>query len=201
MLGRRLTYSQTIFVMKIMLPAVAILLIISVFALSRGQTDQQKLPFSPHEITQRLKEQAIDNPLYIGSTQNGTEVRVSAKRLIPIQGDQKFTTFHTVHAEFVKGRLPIGVITAEQARLDTSSDIVEFIGNVVMTDNDTRRVTADKLHTNGSMTNSVFEGSVKLMNGQNSVTSDKLEVYRQSASSPRRFVFTERVKMIYNPWQ
>ena len=187
--------------MKIILPAVAILLIIGVFALSRGQTDQQKLPFSPHEITQRLKEQAIDNPLYIGSTQNGTEVRVSANRLVPKQGDQKFTIFHTVHAEFVKGRLPIGVITAERARLDTSSDIVEFIGNVVMTDNDTRRVTADKLHTNGSMTNSVFEGSVKLINGQNSVTSDKLEVYRQSTSSPRRFVFTERVKMIYNPRQ
>ena len=68
-----MTYSQTIFAVKIILPAVAILLIIGVFALSRGQTDQTNLPFSVREISERLREQAVANPLYIGSTQNGTE--------------------------------------------------------------------------------------------------------------------------------
>ena len=92
MAGRKLTYSQTIFAVKIILPAVAILLIIGVFALSRGQTDQTNLPFSVREISERLREQAVANPLYIGSTQNGTEIRVSAERLVPAKGDQEVTT-------------------------------------------------------------------------------------------------------------
>ena len=83
MAGRKLTYSQTIFAVKIILPAVAILLIVGVFALSRGQTKQTNLPFSVREISERLREQAVANPLYIGSTQNGTEIRVSAERLVP----------------------------------------------------------------------------------------------------------------------
>ncbi|NDH71666.1 MAG: hypothetical protein EBY50_04625, partial [Rhodobacteraceae bacterium] len=160
MARRKLTYSQTIFAVKIILPAVAILLIIGVFALSRGQTDQTNLPFSVREISERLREQAVANPLYIGSTQNGTEIRVSAERLVPAKGDQEVTTFTTVRAEFIYDQISIGTIKANQARLDTAAETVEFIGDVVMTDDETRQVNAGKLLTNRDMTNSVFDGSV-----------------------------------------
>ncbi len=201
MAGRKLTYSQTIFVVKIILPAVAILLIIGVFALSRGQTDQSSLPFSVREISERLGEQAVTNPLYIGSTQNGTEIRVSAERLVPAQGNQQVTTFTTVRAEFVDDQVSMGIITANQALLDTASDTVEFIGDVLMTDNITRLVSATKLITNHEMTASVFDGSVQLLYRNNSISSEKLEVFRQTSTSPRRFVFTDNVKLIYNPEQ
>ena len=130
MAGRKLTYSQTIFVVKIILPAVAILLIIGVFALSRGQTPQNNLPFSVREISKRLSEQAITNPLYIGSTQNGTEVRVSAERLVPAQGDQQVATFTTVRADFIDDQISLGRITANEAHLDTAGETVEFVGDV-----------------------------------------------------------------------
>jgi lipopolysaccharide export system protein LptC len=201
MAGRKLTYSQTIFAVKIILPAVAILLIIGVFALSRGQTDQTNLPFSVREISERLREQAVANPLYIGSTQNGTEIRVSAERLVPAKGDQKVTTFTTVRAEFIDDQISIGIITANQARLDTAADTVEFIGDVMMTDDETRQVNAGKLLTNRDMTNSVFDGSVQLMDRNNSITAEKLEILRQTSTSPRRFVFTDNVKLIYIPEQ
>ena len=201
MAGRKLTYSQTIFVVKIILPAVAILLIIGVFALSRGQTDQSSLPFSVREISERLREQAVTNPLYIGSTQNGTEIRVSAERLVPAQGNQQVTTFTTVRAEFVDDQVSMGIITANQALLDTASDTLEFIGDVLMTDNITRLVSATKLITNHEMTASVFDGSVQLLYRNNSISSEKLEVFRQTSTSPRRFVFTDNVKLIYNPEQ
>lgn len=201
MAGRKLTYSQTIFAVKLILPAVAILLIVGVFALSRGQTDQTNLPFSVREISERLREQAVANPLYIGSTQNGTEVRVSAERLVPANGKQEVTTFKTVRAEFIDDQISIGIITATQARLDTAADSVEFIGNVVMTDDQTRQVNAGKLLTNRDMTNSVFDGSVQIIDRNNSITSEKLEIFRQTSTSPRRFVFTGNVKLIYNPEQ
>ena len=201
MAGRKLTYSQTIFAVKIILPAIAILLIIGVFALSRGQTDQTNLPFSVREISERLREQAVANPLYIGSTQNGTEVRVSAERLVPAQGDQEVTMFTTVRAEFIDDQIFIGIITANQARLDTAADTVEFIGDVVMTGDETRQVNARKLLTNRDMTASVFDGSVQLIDRNNSITSEKLEIFRQTSTSPRRFVFTDNVKLIYNPEQ
>ena len=201
MAGRKLTYSQTIFAVKIILPAVAILLIIGVFALSRGQTDQTNLPFSVREISERLREQAVANPLYIGSTQNGTEIRVSAERLVPAKGDQEVTTFTTVRAEFIDDQISIGIITANQARLDTAADTVGFIGDVVMTDDETRQVNAGKLLTNRDMTNSVFEGSVKLIDRNHSITAEKLEIFRQTSNSPRRFVFTDNVKLIYNSEQ
>ena len=201
MAGRKLTYSQSIFAVKIILPSVAILLIIGVFALSRGQTDQTNLPFSVREISERLREQAVANPLYIGSTQNGTEVRVSAERLVPAQGDQEVTMFTTVRAEFIDDQISIGIITANQARLDTAADTVEFIGDVVMTGDEMRQVNAGKLLTNRDMTTSVFDGSVQLIDRNNSITSEKLEIFRQTATSPCRFVFTDNVKLIYNPEQ
>jgi lipopolysaccharide assembly outer membrane protein LptD (OstA) len=201
MAGRKLTYSQTIFAVKIILPAVAILLIIGVFALSRGQTDQTDLPLSVREISERLREQAVANPLYIGSTQNGIEVRVSAERLVPAKGKQEVTTFSTVRAEFIDDQISIGIITATQARLDTLEDTVEFIGDVVMTDDEQRQVNAGKLLTNRDMTNSVFDGSVKLIDRNNLITSEKLEIFRQTSTAPRRFVFTDNVKLIYNPKQ
>ena len=185
MAGRKLTYSQTIFAVKIILPSVAILLIIGVFALSRGQTDQTNLPFSVREISERLREQAVANPLYIGSTQNGTEVRVSAERLVPAKGDQEVTMFTTVRAEFIDDQISIGIITANQARLDTAADTVEFIGDVVMTGDEMRQVNAGKLLTNRDMTTSVFDGSVQLIDRNNSITSEKLVIFRQTSTSPR----------------
>jgi lipopolysaccharide assembly outer membrane protein LptD (OstA) len=157
------------------------------------------LPFSVREISERLREQAVANLLYIGSTQNGTEIRVSAERLVPAKSDQEVTTFTTVRAEFIDDQISIGIITANQARLDTAADTVEFIGDVVMTDDETRQVNAGKLLTNRDMTNSVFDGSVQLMDRNNSISSEKLEILRQTSSSPRRFVFTDNVKLIYNP--
>lgn len=201
MAGHKLTYSQTIFVVKIILPAVAILLIIGVFALSRGQTAQTNLPFSVREISKRLSEQAITNPLYIGSTQNGTEVRVSAERLAPAQGDQQVTIFTTVRADFIDDKISLGSIKANEAYLDIARDTVEFVGEVVMTDNDKRQVSATKLTTNHDMTISVFDGKVHLLDRYNSIASERLEVFRQSPTSPRRFVFTDNVKLIYNPEQ
>lgn len=201
MAGRKLTYSQAIFAVKLILPAVAILLIIGVFALSRGQSDQTDLPLSVREINERLREQAVANPLYIGSTQNGTEVRVSAERLVPAKDDQEVTTFTTVRAEFIGDQISLGIIAANQARLDTAADSVEFIGDVVMTDDEKRQVYAGKLLTNRDMTNSVFDGSVQIIDRNNSITSEKLEIFRQTSTSPRRFVFTGNVKLIYNPEQ
>ena len=200
MVGRKLTYSQTIFALKIILPAVAIFLIIGVFALSRGQTDQSSLPFSVREISERSREQVVANPLYIGSTQNGTEVRVAAERLVPAQGNQQITTFTNVRAEFIDDQIRIG-ITADEALLDAATYSVEFIGDVVMNDNERRHVSAAKLLTNRDMTNSVFLGSVHLLDRNNSIASEKLEVFRKTSTSPRRFVFTDNVKLIYNPEQ
>jgi len=201
MAGRKLTYSQTIFVVKIILPAVAILLIISVFALSRGQTAQNNLPFSVREISKRLSDQAITNPLYIGSTQNGTEVRVSAEKLVPAQGDQQVTTFTTVRADFIDDQISLVRITANEAHLDTAGKTIEFVGDVVMTDSDMRQVSATKLIINHDRTVSIFNGKVLLLDRNNSIASERLEVFRQSSTSPRRFVFTDNVKLLYNPEQ
>ena len=196
-----MTYSQTIFVVKIILPALAILLIISVFALSRGQTAQNNLPFSVREISKRLSDQAITNPLYIGSTQNGTEVRVSAERLVPAQGDQQVTTFTTVRADFIDNQISLVRITANEALLDTAGKTIEFVGDVVMTDSDMRQVSATKLIINHDRTVSIFNGKVLLLDRNNSIASERLEVFRQSSTSPRRFVFTDNVKLLYNPEQ
>ena len=201
MAGRKLTYSQTIFAVKIILPAVAILLIIGVFASITRANRSNQLALSVREISERLREQAVANPLYIGSTQNGTEVRVSAERLVPAKGKQEVTTFKTVRAEFIDDQISIGIITATQARLDIVADTVEFIGDVVMTDDEQRQVNAGKLLTNRDMTNSVFDGSVQIIDRNNSITSEKLEIFRQTSTSPRRFVFTDNVKLIYNPEQ
>ena len=121
MAGRKLTYSQTIFAVKIILPAVAILLIIGCFLLFHAGKPIKPTCPSVREISERLREQAVANPLYIGSTQNGTEVRVSAKRLVPAKDDQEVTTFTTVRAEFIGDQISLGIITANQARLDTAA--------------------------------------------------------------------------------
>ena len=72
----------------------------------------------------------------------------------------------------------------QQARLDTAADTVEFIGDVVMTDDETRQVNAGKLLTNHDMTNSVFDGSVQIIDRNNSITSEKLEIFRQTSPHP-----------------
>lgn len=194
-----MTYSQTIFVVKILLPLVAILLIVGVFALSRGKNDQSKLPFSISEISNRLKEQVVSNPQYIGSTQNGTEVRVTAEKLVPEQDGRKYTTFHNVRAQFLRDQSTIGEITADLATLQSATDEVEFNGNVIMTDNKKRQVRAASLQANTDMTHAIFEGQVTLSQGQNRISSTRLEISRQSPSEPSRFVFTDQVKLLYIP--
>lgn len=194
-----MTYSQTIFVVKILLPLVAILLIVGVFALSRGKNDQSKLPFSISEISNRLKEQVVSNPQYIGSTQNGTEVRVTAEKLVPEQDGRKYTTFHSVRAQFLRDQSTIGEITADLATLQSATDEVEFNGNVIMTDNKKRQVRAASLQANTDMTHAIFEGQVTLSQGKNRISSTRLEISRQSSSAPSRFVFTDQVKLLYIP--
>ena len=76
-----LLYSRIVRVLKIFLPLIAIVMLSSIFLLSRGNKSTNAIPFATFELEQRIKDQQVSKPIYTGTNEAGDDVRISAQTL------------------------------------------------------------------------------------------------------------------------
>ena len=72
------TYSGVVTWLKVILPLIALGLLSTLFLFSRARTPPTSLPFFDLALQERIREQQITGPYFVGTTENGLSLTLSA---------------------------------------------------------------------------------------------------------------------------
>jgi lipopolysaccharide export system protein LptC len=184
--------------LKVLLPLVAIVMLSTVFLLSRSIETDVKVPFTQRDIEERLADQIVTRPNYRGTTRKGEEVQIEA-----IQATQGTENSVPTASEF-RGRLGLsngGIIT-----LDSNSGMIRpdkntatFIGDVVITTTDGIEVTTNLLNTALDEIRGDTPGQVNGTGVIGNFSAGRMTFGTKKKDGPVHIIFTDGVKLIYEP--
>nr|WP_174826823.1 LPS export ABC transporter periplasmic protein LptC [Ruegeria arenilitoris] len=183
---------------KVVLPLVAILMLSTVFLLSRSIETNVSVPFTQQDIDERLADQVVTQPNYRGTTRKGEEVQIEA-----IRATQGREGSIPTAAEF-RGSMSLssgGVIT-----LDSNSGMIRpdkntatFVGDVVITSTDGTEITTDLLNTSLDEIRGDAPGQVNGTGIIGNFTAGSMSFGTEKTDGPVHILFTDGVKLIYEP--
>ncbi len=191
-------YSRMVQFLKVLLPLAAILLLSTVFLLSRNIETNVSGPFSQSEINERLNGQVVTRPNFRGTTRKGEDIQVEAAQASHGTAETvpKATDFH---GRF--GLLDGGVITldSETGEIRPDKGLVTFSGDVVITTTDGIRVTTDLLNASLDEVRGDTPGQVQGTGAIGNFSAGRMRFGAENSDGPVHILFTDGVKLVYEP--
>ncbi|WP_170386792.1 LPS export ABC transporter periplasmic protein LptC [Ruegeria atlantica] len=191
-------HSRRVQFLKVLLPLVAILMLSTVFLLSRTIETNVSVPFSQKDIDERLSDQVVTHPKYRGTTRKGEEVQIEAIRAT--QGSEGSVP---TAAEF-QGRL--GLLSGGVITLDSNSGMIRpdqntatFVGDVIITSTDGTEITTDLLNTSLDEIRGDAPGQINGAGIIGNFTAGGMSFGANKKDGPVHIIFTDGVKLIYEP--
>ncbi|WP_170790088.1 LPS export ABC transporter periplasmic protein LptC [Ruegeria lacuscaerulensis] len=194
------SHSRMVQFLKVVLPLAAIVLLSTVFLLSRSIETDVTVPFTQRDIEERLADQVVTNPSYRGTTRKGEEVLIEAT-----QATQGTESSVPTASEF-QGRLGLlngGIITLDSnsGTIRPDKNTATFVGDVVITTTDGIRVTTDHLNTALDEIRGDTPGQIDGTGAIGDFSAGRMTFGAEKKDGPVHILFTDGVKLIYQPQQ
>ncbi len=191
-------HSRWVQFLKVLLPLAAILILSSVFLLSRSIDTNVSVPFSDQDIGERLTDQVVTRPDYKGVTRKGEGIRVEARRA------SQSGELETPTASEVQGRFELssgGEITLESntGMIRPDKNTATFVGDVVITSTDGTEITTDLLNTARDEIRGDAPGEVHGTGILGNISAGGMTFGTEKKDGPVHIIFTDGVKLIYDP--
>ena len=193
------TYSRVVWTLKIALPVIAILMLSSIFILSRGVSTNTAIPFAEKELEERIRDQQVSNPFYTGKNEAGDDVRVAAEVMTrdPAQDD-------IAHLDVMNVKLT----TPNDTKIYLSSNAGSFFRNeqklylegdvfVETSDGYTMKATTAWVYDRG--VHIVATGPIHGTGPATVLKAGHMEIKRQNKGGPMQIYFTQGVDIVYDP--
>ncbi|WP_254444517.1 MULTISPECIES: LPS export ABC transporter periplasmic protein LptC [unclassified Ruegeria] len=191
-------YSRMVQFLKVLLPLAAILLLASVFLLSRSIETDVSVPFTAEAIDERLADQVVTMPDYKGVTRNGEEVRVEAIRAA--QGtDRDMPTATEFHGTYNLHNGGVITLDSNTGTIRPDKGTATFEGDVVILTADGIQVTTDLLNTSLDEIRGDTPGQVDGVGPIGEFTAGRMTFGTKKKDGPVHILFTDGVKLIYEP--
>lgn len=191
-------YSRMVQFFKVLLPLAAILLLATVFLLSRSIETNVSGPFTDEAATERLSDQLVTQPDYKGVTRKGEEVRVEARRASQSRsGDDPTAAEIQGQYNLSNGREITMVSNSGTIRPDKGT--ATFVGDVVITTADGLQLTTDLLNTSLDEIRGDTPGQVDGTGPIGNFTAGRMTFGTEKKDGPVHILFTDGVKLIYEP--
>ncbi|WP_170379954.1 LPS export ABC transporter periplasmic protein LptC [Ruegeria conchae] len=191
-------YSRMVQFLKVLLPLTAIVLLSTVFLLSRSIETDVSVPFSQEDIEDRLAGQVITQPNYRGTTKKGEEVQIESTRVVQGSEGEEPT------ASQFRGRF--GMLNGGEIKLDSNSGLIRpdkgtatFVGDVVITTSDGIQVTTDLLNTSLEEIRGDTPGQVDGTGVIGTFSAGRMQFGTEKKDGPVHILFTDGVKLVYEP--
>lgn len=190
-------HSQFVAWMKIILPVAALLLLSTLFLISRKYVPGTAIPIAQIDLRQRAQDQGATNPSFAGVTDTGAEITLQARHARPDPEDMEHLLAEDVSMQM---RLTSGVIidiTADNADMHQTRLTANLDGNVhVITNTGYQFKTAavlsrfDRLYaeTQGEVTGTSPGGDFR---------AGRMFMQRDEATGEIQFLFTDGVRLLY----
>lgn len=193
-------HSRVVSWLKIILPLIALIIMSSIFLVSRKIDPTGALPYSDAELTDRAREPRLTAPIFSGMTSDGATILIDAQEIRPDSArlDRGKATNITARME-----TPDGVTTdldASTGRVDMTNKTFELEGAVKITSSLGYVMTSP--FVTGSISETLLDatGPVQIDAPMGRITADTMHI-RPDPLLPKQYllVFNGNVRLIYNP--
>lgn len=196
---RRLTYSQIVAWLKVLLPLIALCLLATLFLFARGGDEIASLPFAEIELEEKVRDQGITQPYFSGLSIGGDAVSLSAFSARPDPQNAGISIAESVHAVI---DFSVGSQTefhANWATVDARKQIAVLDGDVEIRSTNGLNLSTETLSfdmvSGGAVANTTVTGD----SPAGSFTSGALEFLPAKGEDGPRFLFKNGVKLLYLP--
>ncbi|KIC10341.1 hypothetical protein RA19_11520 [Leisingera sp. ANG-M1] len=192
------SYSRAVAYLKVLLPLAALVLMSTLFLISRGVNTDAVIPFAQKEIEDRMKGQQITAPFFSGTTAQGDEIMVTASLARPGgAGSPAIASDLAAEINLADG----GQITlaSKTGAIHPGQDTAQFTGNVTITSADGLLVETEELNTALSGLEAESPGPVRASGAIGKLTAGNMRIGVKTEGGPVHMLFKNGVKLLYDP--
>lgn len=197
----RMSYSALVRGLTVVLPMVALALLATLFLVARGTPEDSELPYI-EDLRGRTAgtTDAMRTPFFSGSTEAGDAVTVRADLVVPDVSEPGSARAEGLRADirFVDGSSLR--VDADTGRYVGDSSRLHLDGNVVLRSSTGHNVFTGALVADLGRGEATSPGAVRVTGPQSTLEAGAMALRRQ-ADDTFELVFTNRVKLVYQPVQ
>ena len=192
-------YSRLVAWLKILLPLAALGLLSTLFLISRGGETGDGIPFAEFDLEQRARDQGVTAPSFAGATEAGDLVTFTASSARPDPEDRNRALASHISARIELSEGGEVRFSAKSGTLDQGSDTARLVGGVTVTSSTGYRVLTEDLVTGIETLRAETGGPVEADGPPGRFSAGRMVMRSDPASGHVQLVFTEGVKLVYDP--
>jgi len=195
----QISYSNTIFYLKLFLFFLGLLAIILIFWSAKKIEPSTEIPFAKDVDFTSLNDGLIE-PLYSSITNSGDELQIQAQQIVATERKDTALIKSASLKIFSENRPGI-FLSSEKALLNKDEKNLTFIDNVVLETEDKIEITAPKISVSLDITLIRANGPISGTFPNNTIKAGQLDIFKVNNSSDLVISFTKGVEMVYNSLQ
>ena len=192
----QISYSNTVFYLKLVLIFLGLFALLLIFLSAKKFDPSPEIPFAK-DIDFATLNNGLTKPIYSSVTNSGDELRISADQIIST--DEKDTAL--IKSVIVRIFSYSGsnlFLSSDTALLNKRNQELIFSKNVILKTDNKIKITAPKIITALDKTLIQARGPIKGLFGNSNIEAGQLDIFRKNKSSNLVISFTKDVKMVYN---
>ena len=191
-------YSRIIAFLKVLLPLAALVLLSTLFLISRGDDTETAIPFAQTDLDKRTRDQQVTAPFFSGITAQGDEIMFTAARARPGAAGGP------AEAEDIRARIRMASgsevnISSDSGHVQLDTDMASLLGNVQITSSSGIRVTTEEFNSALSGVTGDSPGPVAGSGPLGEFTAGSMQFSSKTEGGPLHMLFNKGVKLIYTP--
>ncbi len=191
-------HSRIVALLKVLLPLAALVLLSTVFLISREADTEARIPFAQKEIEERMRGQQITGPFFAGTTAAGDEILITATRVTPGDGSAP------ANADMLEAILRLAkggrmTMRSQAGQFSPNKDTAQFKGDVIITTADGLVVETEELNTHLNEIKATAPESIRANGALGTFTAGQMQIDSFSPSGSVHIVFNNGVKLVYDP--
>lgn len=190
-------YSRFVAWLKVLLPLMALMLLSTLFLLSRNIDPIAAIPFAEDEIQERLRNEQITAPFFSGTTDAGDRVAISAQSMK--MGKKRGNEANDMWAQIDLSSGGRVVLSADKGIFDMQEGRSSLQGNVSIATSTGYEITTEALSTNFETLVVETPGPVVATGPIGTLNAGKMRLIRRNHEENAHLIFTKGVKLLYRP--
>lgn len=192
-------YSRLVGGLKIVFPLAALVLLSTLFLFSQNREPTSSIPYARVDLRERIKEGVVNRPHFSGATRHGDLITFVAETAKPDSDDNTKAVALNLAAriDLVSGTQI--TFAAETGFLDSELGNAHLTGGVIVNSSTGYNIETEGLLTSLQEVSAETDGPVSGTGPAGQITAGKMVLTTDSDTGDAHLLFTNRVKLVYQP--
>lgn len=192
-------HTRLVALLKVLFPLAALMLLSTLFLLSKAMTPEAVIPFADKEVQDRLRDQQVTGPFFTGTTSGGDQISFAAETLTTPRESRSASQAEQVEVQVQLTEGGAISLNARKGTFDMAEDRADLQGNVVLRTSQDYVVESEQLTTRMADFDVRSPGPVTARSPMGTLDAGSMVLSTPKEGGGAQLVFKDGVKLVYDP--